>query len=706
MKKYVYIGIIVQLLLTIFIFLSVINQLELNKLLYKDKTKITLLVESDAVVKEPKKQADYLIKAAKNNQIGLFKYIFSSDTNLKIYTNQAMKNGFTVLGNPNRSNAEALKSRKDFIWTNSKINLELKKFAAIPETGISGVYYIQGNTQKSIRTFLKDIHKLGTIKTDFTNNYDLNVRKSLFDQDRYLLFLVWFLLFVVNLAILIQFFIKQNKKITLLRLFGWSTQNILKSFMSPIMRLFLFTLLIASLSVITYFFLIYKGIPFIISFAFLLLLTALLFIIIYSFSIYLLIKLIYRSNHAKHLKGKNYSNWGIAFNLFCKLVVATTIIVLGTFLLNERYALIQYQHQNAYWENTKNVYAVQVRFITNDLEEYRPYEKNLKNFFTEATDKKGLFLIDVSNYEKLSNGKPLYEMNTKSDVEQLISPAGKSIVINKNYFIHNPIVDVQGKSPMDKLIDSPDCLNLLVPSSLKKFEKEITLRYLEHFAFLKQPIGETIKIKKAKINIIYVKNHQNYFTYNPNIDKKDFTIIDPISIVDTGNLDASFYAAWLTNSCFVQSIKEDGFNYLLPVIIQTNVLPSIQNTVSIYNFRAEELHSKRRFIYMISLLLICLTVVQIYNVFSSYQLIVEKYKYSLHIKRIFGYSFLQLFSPIIMPNILLDGILVTVLFIIYKKQSILLAITCWSILEILTTLFTMYYLSTSIHKTTIEKKGE
>ncbi|WP_213366353.1 hypothetical protein [Enterococcus lactis] len=48
MKKYVYIGIIAQLILTVFIFLSVIDQLELNKLLYKDKEKITILVESNS----------------------------------------------------------------------------------------------------------------------------------------------------------------------------------------------------------------------------------------------------------------------------------------------------------------------------------------------------------------------------------------------------------------------------------------------------------------------------------------------------------------------------------------------------------------------------------------------------------------------------------------------------------------------------------
>ncbi len=139
MKKYVYIGIIAQLILTVFIFLSVIDQLELNKLLYKDKEKITILVESNSMLREPQQQADFIIETANNNQIEIFKYIFSSDSDLKIYTNQTMKNEFTTLGNPNESSTDTLKSRKDFVWTNSKIDLELKKFADIPETGISGV---------------------------------------------------------------------------------------------------------------------------------------------------------------------------------------------------------------------------------------------------------------------------------------------------------------------------------------------------------------------------------------------------------------------------------------------------------------------------------------------------------------------------------------------------------------------------------------
>ncbi|MGL9793325.1 ABC transporter permease [Enterococcus sp. DIV1283b] len=703
MKKYVYIGIIAQLILTVFIFLSVINQLELNKLLYKDKEKITILVESNSMLREPQQQADFIIETANNNQIEIFKYIFSSDSDLKIYTNQTMKNGFTTLGNPNESSTDTLKSRKDFVWTNSKIDLELKKFADIPETGISGVYYIQGNTQKQIHAFLRDINKLGTIQTDNNDSYNLNVRKEFFDK--YLLILVWFLLLVVNLAILIQFLIKQTKKITLFKLFGWSIQDTLSSFTIPIIRVLLLSLSTVSLIIVPYFFIHYKGMPFIISFFSLSLLTTLLLITLYSICIYLSIKLIYRSNHPNNLKGNNYSSFGIAFNLFCKLAVATTIIILGTSLLKEQQVLVQHQNQNVYWEKTKNIYATQLRFITNDPDEYRPYEKNLKNFFNEATNKKGLFLINSSNYEKLSNGKPLYEMNTHSDIEQLTSPAGKSIIINKNYFAHSPIIDTQGKSPIDKIIYSPNHLNLLVPDFLNKFEKEIESQYLEYFSFLRRATSASSEPINAKINIIYVKSHQKYFTYNPHIDKRDFTIVDPISIVDTGNLDASFYAAWLTTSSFVQTEKKDGFNYLLPTIIKTNTLPSIQNTISIYNFRAEELNTKKALIYTIRILLICLTVIQIFNVFSSYQLIVEKYRYSLHIKRLFGYSFIKLFTPIVMPIILLDIILVSVLFILYRNQYIIFIITCWSILELLITLLTMYYLSTSINKPSIEKKG-
>ena len=704
MKKYVYIGTIVQFILTVFIFLSVIDQLELNNLLYKNKEKITILVDFTSVLKEPSQQADYIIESAKDNQIKIFKYIFSSDSDLKVYTNQVIENGLTTLGDPNECNTGSLTSGKDFVWTNSKINLELKKFAAIPETGISGIYYIQGSNQKQIRSLIKDIRALGIIKIDRNNSYNMNILKAIFDK--YLLILVWFLLFVVNLAVLIQFLMKQNNKITLLKIFGWSTHDILKSLISPIIRTLLLSLSVIGFMVSSYFLFMYGGIPFIIPFFSLLLLTMLIFIMLYSACIYLSIRLIYRSNHPNTLKGNNHSSFGVAFNLFCKLAVATTIIIIGASLLKEQQILVQRQGQNVYWEKTKNIYATQLRFITNNTDEYRPYEENLKNFFNEATDKKGLFLINASNYEKLSNGKTMYEMNTHSDIEQLTSPAGKSIIINKNYFAHNPIVDTQGKSPIDKIIVSPDHMNILVPNSLKKFEKEINAHYLEHFAFLRRSSSAAPDPPNATINIIYVKNHQKYFTYNPHIDKKDFTVIDPISLVDTGNLDASFYAAWLTSSTFVQSEKTDGFNYLLPTIIQTHTSPSIQNTVSLYNFRAEELNMKKTFIYTISLLLICLTGIQIFNVISSYQLLVEKYRYSLHIKRIFGYSYRKLFSPLVLPNLLLDTILVSIIFVLYRNSYIIFMIFCWSILEILTTLFTIHYLSISINHASIEKKGE
>lgn len=53
-----------------------------------------------------------------------------------------MKNEFIILGNLNESNIDILKFRKDFVWINLKIDLELKKFVDIFEIGILGVYYI------------------------------------------------------------------------------------------------------------------------------------------------------------------------------------------------------------------------------------------------------------------------------------------------------------------------------------------------------------------------------------------------------------------------------------------------------------------------------------------------------------------------------------------------------------------------------------
>ncbi|MEY8307423.1 ABC transporter permease [Enterococcus faecium] len=705
MKKFIYIGIIVQTILCLYIFFSLYNKFELNNLLYKDKEQMTLLIEDYSKVKSPDDQQDYIYKYAKKYNVKINKYIFSSDKNLKIYANDISLDNNIKIFNHHR-NLNKIKSKKDFIWTDKDITVEIKDFSYIPETGISGIYYIESNNSANKTNFINNVKKLGTVKltTDFPSK--INNRKLLFDN--YNVLMVWLILLIINISILLQHLINSNKKISILKVNGWTNNDIVINFLSPIIKTILMTITISVLAILSYFLVHFGGFPYIYHFLIFTGFELISLLLIYSIiiTIYILTSTKYR-NTIIDIKGKKISNIGVIFNVLCKCILAIFIILLSANIITAKQNLIKTQSENQYFNKARNIYATELRFITNDQTEYKPFAENLKKFFNKASLDNQLFMIDSSNYEKFNNGKRMYEMNTQSSTEQLISPSGQSIVTNINYFKYNPIKKINGKDIITKkdLVFNDKTLNILVPDKLKKYENIITSEYKKYYGFLKNLSTET-KDKNTVINIVYVKNNQRYFTYNPNIEIKDFTIKDPITIIDTGQFDSSFYASWLSHCSFVESVNEDGYNYLLPTIVATKTQPSIQNTISIYNFKAEEINRQKNAIFIYTVLTICLIVIQIVNIYFSYQLLLRKYMYELYIKKIFGFSCLELLLPIMLPITVIDIVLVSLLILIIGSHHIFLVALSWLIFEFIISCASVWYLKKIILNNCLEKIGD
>lgn len=705
MKKFIYIGIIVQTILCFYIFFSLFNKFELNNLLYRDKEQMTLLVEDHTGLKTPDEQQDYIAKQAQKYNVKINKYIFSSDNNLKIYANDiSLNNNIKTLNH--HHNLTKIRAKKDFIWTDKDVKLEIKDFSYILETGISGVYYIESSNLTNKTDFINSIKKLGTVK--LTTEFPAKVNNLKLFFDNYNVLIVWAILFIINISILLQYLINSNKKISILKVNGWTTKEIIINFISPIIKMLLIFRVFSIIAILSYFWIHFGGFPYMSHFLIFIGFDSISILLIYS-----LIIIIYVLGSTKYrktivdIKGKKISNLGVILNIFCKCILAIFIILLSTNIISTQQSLIKKQSENRYFNRTRNIYATELRFITGDPVEYKPFAENLKKFFNKASLDNGLFMIDSSNYEKLSNGKRLYEMNTHSPTEQLTSHLGKSIVTNINYFKHNPIKKSNSGDIITKadLVSNEKTLNILVPDKLKKYENIIITDYKKYYSFLKNPLTE-FKDEDAVINIIYVKNSQRYFTYNPNIEIKDFTIEDPINVIDTGYFDSSFYASWLSRCSFVESVKEDGYNYLLPTIIATKTQPSIQNTISIYNFKSEEINTQKNIIFVYTVLTICLIVIQIFNIYFSYQLILRKYMYELYIKKIFGFNSIELLLPIMLPIIVIDVILALILILAIGGNYVFLISLSWLLFELIISCVSVWYLKKKILNSCLEKIGD
>ena len=118
------------------------------------------------------------------------------------------------------------------------------------------------------------------------------------------------------------------------------------------------------------------------------------------------------------------------------------------------------------------------------------------------------------------------------------------------------------------------------------------------------------------VNIIYVEDGVRYFTYNPSIEiDSQNQILDPIVIVDTRNVDPSFYFSYLTNSCFFESTNINPLSELMPYVTEHN-LTSVYDTVApIFTLRAQGISSLTKEINMLLLIEAALSIGFIFSIY-------------------------------------------------------------------------------------------
>ncbi|MGM0123913.1 hypothetical protein IGI37_001287 [Enterococcus sp. AZ194] len=705
MKKIVQIGLALQIILILVIILSTTQAVSLTRLLYQDASKVTLLMPTTPKIKEPKKQMDFLEEVAQQNHLLIAKYIYKNDKEITIYTTDSTLKGQIQ---PFNQKKQVLVSKTDFIWDADQPSLTVKPWTTVAESGNSGVYYIKGLTSKNERSIIATIEKnLGTVKYERSANFIQRLLVDIFGN--YSLPILLVLVTIINSGIFFVYLINLTKKIALLQAFGWPKLRMFFSIITPFLKEICFLSFVVLLSTDGYWFLVKGGfyafstvnLAYVIS---VLLMSLPLFLIL---GLYLMVfqeKEIYRK-----INGKKKVVVGLVSSTVIKTLVFMTALFLSITTIEIHKDLQDTVDSQKYWDQTKNIYATQLRYITSDIDAYRPYQKRLKDFYIEASEKKHLFLFSIDNYQKLSNGEFIYDANMSSPEEQdvgpnyqRISPSGKSVRANINYLVKNPIQKENGNDVCKADIDQADTVwNLLVPTSLKTYETKLTQLYLSAFAMSKylfekpQQADGTYDESGLKIHIIYVKNNQKYFTYNPFVQVKDNTIIDPVTIVDTGNLDASFYSSALSDSVFVESDKTDGYSYLLPVIKETKTLASIQNTVSVYDFKAKEIGDKKRLLATSLLVITILLSVLFLSAYSSTNLFLEKNKRKFSIQIAFGLPILDMIFPYQLSQSALAILSGIVLFIVNGNSLTFVLTSIWIVAEvIITSSYSLYILET------------
>lgn len=380
------------------------------------------------------------------------------------------------------------------------------------------------------------------------------------------------------------------------------------------------------------------------------------------------------------LKGKKPYKIILVFHIFLKGIFLMGMIV-GCLSLYIQIRYLKIEQGNLdIWKKAESVYSVGLNYVG----ESRSSEVKLKEFYN-LMEQNGGFLIDAQNYELVDGENHLYDINAPGE-ESYYDPYGRAITVNENYLELNPIsINGNMASVVEKINHDDKVRNILVPENLKNYEKEIRTRFLQDFYFqkveveniynekLQKPMND-LSLEELSLNIIYIDEGQTYFPYVNLEVQNGCRIMNPIVVVETGNIDASYYTSYLSRCMFFKYEGMNAFDYMLPFIEKSNTTSEIQNVTSVYNNHGEEIYNLTvRRNYLITALF-----VTIIMFFTSNYLIISSFfqekKYQIYIKKVFGFSLSQRIANFVLLLFAVDMITlcITVVYTQNAKSALLL----------------------------------
>ncbi|QJA09775.1 DUF1430 domain-containing protein [Romboutsia sp. CE17] len=669
-KKSVIVIIILTVLMNIFYFIH-INKTLISNLLF-DKTRVIFHFDENSNLDQ--QFLNKIIHFSQKNDVEISQYSFLSNNKIDIYS--TTKDDYNEI----------------LLIPNLLFDKEIKvhNFDEIYNVGFKNLFYLNTKDKNIISEFSKDFSEYGQLYDDLEEEYegiDILFKKLLKYMDTG--FLSIFPLFLFTFLFIILFhYLNNKKKYLVYELWGYPKIKIYCVINKIFYKTLFITALLCNLIMIgsTYLCNLTNILLELIPIMFLL--NLIMVCIIFFISI-ILFSLCFINLNSKNEK-KRLSNIRLIANLskFCLLLV----VILSFKNLSTEIRTLNINNESlSLWKNTENLYIMSGMYSPayEDLALEDEFNEKILNVYRDLSKLNKVFIIESLNFERspIINNKDEdldynYKMNVKNE-NDLYSPYGRNIMVDKNYLKRNSIKTYYDKkNVLDKIDNNEDVLNVLVPQKFKKYEDTIKESYREWFYFQRVHIPNMYKevrnkelstkeIDDLRVNLIYIENNQSYFTYDSYSGDYRNCIKDPLVTVYTENIDNSVLASTLGVFMFLEAENEYTALEEVKNITQKYNTTELNSISSVYDRKGEkiieiedEVNRLILNIIVIFLILTTLTVVITYVYYKSY---ISK----IAIRSLYGYNFISIYRDLLLSNLYMYILVFLFMSIVYKKISII-----------------------------------
>nr|WP_317360194.1 DUF1430 domain-containing protein [uncultured Tyzzerella sp.] len=687
MRKILYISSL-TIAFIILLSLNTFFDYKVDKLLFDNKVQIVTYDFDKSLSNDELK--NYIKKLSDENEIYITKYKYLGKDELVIYTNDLqifdqVKSKVVPKGNGEYITDDLLDKNYKNIGNFKKLNPKLKtKIMHINDDNDLGNYSSYIFSFKNSN----DINNFKYLWGNLSNFKIVEKFKINFYPAEYVIF-PFILFFLIFINVLFTYAIISGKELSVLKLNGYSFFNIIKYRLKKVLSIILIGMTTGIVICTIIFFIITNNIYQYIQ-VFLISITILLiFILITTFIDILFISYLLIDNKLmKNIKGKKSYFFTDITNYVIKFLSIILCFLVVTNIYNNINIYKDMENNLVYWNKFKDINKIVRRYVgENVLEIEMELMPKFNDFYEDIVRNNNAFIINASNYSSMEtlSGKKIYdyELNSSEDNLPEIDPNGKTIIINENYLKINPIKTINNNDARDYIIYDDKVLNILVPQFLKQYESEIKENFIKNFYFEKVEVENIyneklnkelyeVPIEDLSINIIYVANNQKYFSFDPNIEiENNNMIVDPISKIFTNNINKSFVASYLSNSVFFVDSNHD--ENIKSYIEKNDLYSPIGKSYRVYAEYINLLQKIKVNIIIntiISILLLLLNFFIIFSVFLNY---LEKNKFKITIKELFGYKSYDIHKNLLILNIIINIIAFLISFY-YLKQILILYI--------------------------------